>query len=253
MSAPDDLSATGVVKLSYRLRSGNPYDTFDDAPAWEGVVRGWSCRLDRDRLQAIPPQPVSDLTSARAALEPALRDWEASALLTGQYRIAFVFDGSVSTGSAGERFVPAIEEDNQFSVDEDLIYRRANEAYPRPDSSFSKDATVSGLIEEIEVFWQGETPLPVAVSSFMAALNRGAGDRRPAEAWNIDPLVLDTLRELAERPGTANQVGSTLPAYRGPEWQWMQEALMRVAHHAGRAAHGLPADLLTMESFSTKL
>jgi hypothetical protein len=42
--------------------------------------------------------------------------------------------------------------------------------------------------------------------------------------------------------------------YRGPEWQWMQEALVRLAAQADSRTPDSPlAGPLTMESFRTRL
>ena len=43
------------------------------------------------------------------------------------------------------------------------------------------------------------------------------------------------------------------PSYRGPEWQWLQEALFRLTLQAGRAGDGPPESKLALGDFQTQL
>ena len=48
------MSSAPIAALAYRLVSRNPYDTFDGAAPWRGVVGNWSCSLVDGRLEAAP-------------------------------------------------------------------------------------------------------------------------------------------------------------------------------------------------------
>jgi SAM-dependent methyltransferase len=88
-----------------------------------------------------------------------------------------------------------------------------------------------------QAFRAGRMELPVALAEVLATDDHAD--------TNMDAEVEAKATELAYR----------VPAnYRGPEWQWMQEALVRLAAQAGSRTPDSPlAGPLTMETFRTRL
>lgn len=83
-----------VVALRYRLVPG-PRATFAaDAPAREFEFHGFDARLDGGMLILSPRGHFADKDRARKAVEPHLRAWETSEMLTtGRLEFSFRFDG----------------------------------------------------------------------------------------------------------------------------------------------------------------
>ena len=66
-----------VERLSYAFRPrGDRYD-FSQAPAWEGDLGDFRCRLQQGTLEARPSVDYGDVDAARRALEPHLHSWSA--------------------------------------------------------------------------------------------------------------------------------------------------------------------------------
>ena len=234
-------SATSTT-LTYLFQSLNPYDTFDDATAWEGQLGAWRCILDKGRLQAIANSFNGEVPSD--TLEPMLRSWEAVAYLREQHEIAFIRSDPAPRGAVGA---------GADSDSLDRIYVRRNDSYPQPDDSFSLNPTVSRLLDVIGSYRRMRLDLVTALRELLATLGQAAGrdlDAIQAE-YNIDDRVLSVIRELADRAGSPD--GTTPPRYRGPEWQWMQEALRLVTLQAGRRSAEPPATRLVLEDFQTDL
>jgi hypothetical protein len=250
------MSAASTRTLLYRLESRNRHDSFDGAVPWHGRLDGWTCTLEHGHLEASADRPFRDVAAARATLEPLLRDWEAAAFLQGLYEIRFRFEGTRPNEGSNEVSVEGSQEEPRQSnwPDEHSIVRRLNAAYPEPDVSFSRTPLVDGMLEEIAVFRRGEKPLPSVAQSLISDLTATVGDPRTLiAAFNIEAEVIERLRELANRGDPPLQPHELIQAYRGPEWQWMQEALMRLTLQAGRTKAGDPPTQLTMQQFRTRL
>ena len=64
-----------------------------------------------------------------------------------------------------------------------------------------------------------------------------------AGLYNVDTEVVDEINVLKDRQGT----------YRGPEWQWMQEALRLITLQVGRRTDAPSPDRLGMDDFRSHL
>ena len=210
-----------VTTLRYRLGTHDRYDTFDSAPALDADVDGWHLALADGVLTATSVEAIDSEPAARTALEPILRAWEAVAYLRDQHDIYFVAEGddAPTTGFAA-------------TPDEDRILVRENDAYPAPDPAFERTPEVDSLLAILRRF-EGDAPsLPQAVRDVVGIV--GNGD------FGIDDDVMATLRDLAELDQSR---------FRGPEWQWMQEALRLVTLQVGRRGSGR----LSMSDFASQL
>jgi hypothetical protein len=240
-----------AVTLAYALDSRNRYDMFDDAAPWRGTLGEWQATLDACRLEASTEQPFTEARAALADLEPMLRAWETVAFLRDQHEISFrLIGGRMADGT---EVVPAASS-AAVVPDENEIYRRSNVEYPAPDETFARTALVDDLLALIWRFRHGELALPSVATAVLHALAAGApgADGGIAAAYNVEPRLVEVFTELAGRghPPVADQPPA---AYRGPEWQWMQEAIRLLTLQAGRRTSGSPAIRLGLEQFRGRL
>jgi hypothetical protein len=247
------VSTVSVSTLEYQLKSRNRYDTFDQARPWRGALGGWDCLLADMRLEARSTDSFAEVAKARATLEPLLRAWEAKALLDGQYELEFRFERGRTRDGSEEKARSGTSADSA----EDRIYRRANEEYPAPDPSFVRTPLVEQLLTEINDFRHAETTLPAAAAAVIDLLRTLAGGSAElaavAASINTDAAVIEKVAELAARGQPVPGPDDPPPFYRGPEWQWLQEALLRLTLQTGRAADGPPQSRLTLADFHTQL
>lgn len=238
------------MTLEYHLASLNRYDTFDQAPPWRGLLGAWEFLLSDMHLQARSGERFANVAQARASLEPLLRAWEAKAFLDGGYELTFRFDGDPNEPT------PGAEAEEAFDSG-DRIYRRANGAYPAPDPTFQRTPLVEHLLEQINRFRRGEMSLPAVAANVVHELRTMAGGSTDpgvvATALGTERRVLDKVAELAARGQPAAATDDRPASYRGPEWQWLQEALRRLTLQAGRAADGPPQTPLELDDFETQL
>jgi hypothetical protein len=247
------MEQTRVAALHYGFVSLNAHDRFERAAAWRGELGAWKCELLDGRLQAAAGRGRGflDVAAARQDLDLLLRDWETFAFLDDQYRVAFIFERAAVT--MGDNEVEQGAPDPRPPTEDDAIYRRDNDRYPAPDTSFSRTALVVELLDDIWRFRRGDAALPSVARSLLGKLADAAPGHDVSAAWNIEVRVAETVTELVSRSDGPLNAGQAVAAYRGPEWQWLQEALRRLTIQAGRGRSGLPARALTLDDFSARL
>jgi hypothetical protein len=219
------------VELTYEFVSVNPYDTFGEATLWTGNMGSWRVVLNDGKLSATSAEQFASESAARGALEPLLRAWATVAYLRDQHEVTFE-----PVGAQRSPTPPAVR---------DRIFRRANSEFPRPDPEFALTSTTERLVELIRGFTSGTAELPATLGELAETLERSAqqAGESMGTAYNIEDGVLETVKELVERDGI----------YRGPEWQWMQEALRVLTLQAGRRTSTPPSARLRMTDFRTQL
>ena len=77
----------------------------DDAPLVQVAVRGFDCQLRNGTLAAVPSDDYADVDSAKDALEPGLRAWEAYCEVVHGLPFRFRFAGP-SIQTVDEHGVP---------------------------------------------------------------------------------------------------------------------------------------------------
>jgi hypothetical protein len=87
--------------LTYEIRWLDPSLRMTP-PKTEFTLGDFACTIDGDRLTAIPSHTYGDETSARAALEPHLRDWELQLELEHGDRAEFRLSGSMAKEVAAD-------------------------------------------------------------------------------------------------------------------------------------------------------
>ncbi len=81
-----------VSALFYTFHSEPDERAFEQAAPLATTVAGFAVQLAADHLVARPTAHFPSEATARAAIEPALRDWEASAYLRMRLRILFEYE-----------------------------------------------------------------------------------------------------------------------------------------------------------------
>ena len=219
------------MELTYRLVSDNPYDTFEEATPWSGQLEGWQLTLQDGILRATSESEEGSESGGRAAIEPVLNAWAAAAYLRDLYELRFVPDGS--------------EPPPAPPYGRDRIFRRINKSYPTPEPSVRLTPTAERLVRLSQAFTSGLAELPatfVEAAGVLATAAQEAGGS-VADVYNVDKEVVDVIDDLKGRDGS----------YRGPEWQWMQEALRLMTLQAGKRTDSAPGDRLHMDDFRSHL
>jgi hypothetical protein len=198
---------------------------FEQAPPLEADIDGWHLVLADKELKATSVEAIEPEEAARAALEPILRAWEAVAYLRDQHDVCFVADGA-DQPPHGFTAMP----------DEDRILVRNNHAYPAPEPRFERAPLVDILLAVLRRFDADVPSLPQAVREVVGLVE--------GKDLGLADDVMSTLRELDGRVGSR---------YRGPEWQWMQEALRLVTLQAGLGEAARRERPLTMADFASQL
>jgi hypothetical protein len=244
-----------MILLRYRLESRNAYDTVAPAARWTGSLGAFDCSLADGTLEATASTSGS-VAEARASIEPFLRDWEQVAWLRDGFEGEFRYDGASVREPDSDDGWDASGAEPALVPSPDLIVVCHRAAYPEPDPSFRRSELATSISDEIARFANGQARLEDAARESLQTLRSrfGPGD---ADGWqddlavrlNVEDAVLTVLDELAARPDV-DQDSRGAPKYRGPEWQWMQEALRRLALQAGRTHSGPPTVRFAMNELS---
>jgi hypothetical protein len=188
-----------------------------------------------------------EIAPADESFDDLLRAWECVAYLRHQIEIRFVPADSVT----------APESQHEQHIFVDRIFRRNYTRYPEPDPSFEITEGVEQLMGAIADFRGRKRTLPSSVNDMLKVLHASARPERPPKTpdvrYNISPEVWSALEELAGRGAQLAESWTVQRAYRGPEWQWMQEALRLVTLQVGRGRVGLPATQLSLADFTSRL
>lgn len=170
------------------------------APAIEAPIRGFACRLDGGTLTAVPGDEYADPDSARDALEPGLRAWEAHSEIVDGLPFRFRLSGS-STETVDEHGNPgpnrvAVMADIAFGAETEFVVR---DSFPGPNAAISIEGPVTASLRSR---WRsteaGHEPLASCAYWLLTRIEREFGPRRKVAARNlqVDPEVLDKVGEL---------------------------------------------------------
>jgi hypothetical protein len=233
----------------------------DDAPSIEAPIRGFHCRLAGGSLTAVPGDEYADRDSARDALEPGLRAWEAHSEIVDGLPFRFRFSGS-STETVDEHGNPgpnrvAVMADFAFGVDTMSVVR---DSFPSPNAAISIEGPVTASLRSR---WRsmeaGHEPLASCAYWLLTRIEREFGPSRKeaARKLQVDLKVLSEVGKLTSvsDPDHGRKVDAD-QAKDHPltekETGWLQAAgkllILRVLEHEAGIA-SLP--LLTMNDLPT--
>lgn len=172
----------------------------DEAPAIEASIRGFECRLVGGTLSAVPGDEYADLDSARDALEPGLRAWEAHSEIVDGLPFRFRFYGS-NTETVDEHGNPgpnrvAVELEIACGVDTMSAVR---DRFPVPNIAITAEGPVTASLRSR---WRsmeaGSEPLASCAYWLLTRIEREFGPSRKetARALQVDPKVLNEVGRL---------------------------------------------------------
>jgi hypothetical protein len=205
-----------VTWLDDRRRVG------DDAPTIEAPIPGFDCRLSGGTLTAVPGDEYADPDSARDALEPGLRAWEAHSELVEGLPFRFRFSGS-STETVNEHGNPgpnrvAVMAEFAWGVEALSVVR---DSFPGPNAAIRIEGPVTAsLRSRWKSMEAGHEPLASCAYWLLTRIERefgpkrkvAAGERRKEAARNlqVNPEVLNKAGELTPPPILMMAARSTL-------------------------------------------
>ena len=217
----------------------------DDAPVIEVPIRGFDCRLARGSLTALPGDEYADPDSARDALEPGLRAWEAYSEIAEGLPFRFRFSGS-NTETVDEHGNPGpgrvvSQMESGWAVEAESVVR---DSFPCPDAEISVEGPVtSSLRSRWRSMEAGREPLTSCAYWLLTRIERefGPGRKEAARKLHVHANVLNRLGELSSvsDPVHGRKVSKGEDrALTGDEMVWLQAAgrlLMRrvLEHEAG--------------------
>jgi hypothetical protein len=228
----------------------------DDAPVIEVPIRGFACQLVGGTLTAVPGDEYADPDSARDALEPGLRAWEAHSEIVDGLPFRFRLSGSSTetvdgNGNPGSAQV-TVGVDIACGVDTMSVVR---DSFPGPNTAISVEGpATASLRSRWRSMEAGSEPLASCSYWLLTRIDRefGPGRKEAARKLQIDLKVLSELGRLTSvsDPDHGRKVGADHAkdhVLTGSEVAWLQAAgkllIRRVLEHEAGVAN-LP--LLTM-------
>jgi hypothetical protein len=227
-----------VQVMFYTIESLDEKRDFSQAPAWEGRVGGFDCRLHDGRLQARPQSHYANSDSARKALERYLRAWELWSELVYAIRIQFVYSGAPGELVAVSTTVSS------------GVAKLGGDRYPPPSP---KDLATSPLVEDL-LGWVRELregrPMLVLAYLFFTRLKYEYDNNevRAAEELRISRKILEALRRLAAKndPLHRRNVEGDIEPLTNAERFWITVALPRITRHVAEVVAGSNPPKLNM-------
>jgi hypothetical protein len=216
----------------------------------EVPIRGFDCRLAGGTLTAVPGDDYADPDSARDALEPGLRAWEARSEIVDGLPFRFrLYCSSTETvdehGNPGPNRMTAMVE-IACGVDALSVVR---DSFPAPDAAISLEGPVTASLRSR---WRSMESGHEHLASFaywlLTRIEREFGPSRKEAAGElqVDVKVLSELGRLTSvsDPDHGRKVGPDQAkdhVLSGSEVEWLQAAtrlLIRrvLEHEAGVAA-----------------
>lgn len=228
----------------------------DDVPVIEVSIQGFDCRLAGGILTAMPGDEFADPDSARDALEPGLRAWEAHSEIVDGLPFRFRFSGSSTEnvdehGNPGPNRVAAMT-DFAWAVDALSVVR---DSFPGPNAAISREGRVtSSLRSRWRSMEAGHEPLTSCAYWLLTRIEREFGPRREEAAKKllVDPKVLSQVGRLTSvsDPDHGRKVGADHAkdhVLTGSEVGWLQAAGRLLIHRVLEHEAGLVnLSLLTM-------
>jgi hypothetical protein len=236
----------------------------DEAPAIQVATRGFDCRLAGGILTAVPGDEYADPDSAKDALEPGLRAWEAHSEIVEDLPFRFSFLGS-NTESVDEHGNPGqgrvvVTADVGWAVEAETVVR---DSFPGPDAAISVEGLVAtSLRSRWRSMEAGHEPLTACAYWLLTRIEREFGpgreasrnDRREAVSrkLQVDPKVLHEMGNLTSvsDPDNGRKVAADQAkdhVLTGSEVAWLQAAgkllIRRVLEHEAGVVN---LSLLTM-------
>jgi len=242
-----------VEALQYALKvdEASPHDFASAAPT-ELRLGLFDCRLVDGGLSATPTAFFADEESARAALEPYLRAWEAHAEIVDPNDLRFEFSFVRSEVIDRDPPPPEVLPDgtSAISMSGGAVSRMSasgsfeigHSRYPdAPPEGFVVSPAVESLRARLRSVRTHPWTLTATAYYAKTALEDLAGGRpHAAEHFAISTNVLDTLGRLASKfdPAHGRKFNEKADPLTSAELEWLRQALRAVIVRVGEVQGG---------------
>lgn len=249
-----------VVRLRYALQPSDRITYVSPAPVGFETADAFF-RLAEGNLACDMKTHFPTQDAARAVVEPVLRAWEVDADLRWiQGALRFKFDRAeiidrspVPPGDIrvfGTAPAPALlAMGGTVSVHETRCH------YPAPPCTFRLNPDAESILRRYQDYLGGREPLPSMAYFCLTVFEATASDKnnrrkRAAKAYGIEKLVLDTIGELASRPGDRSSARKAAPGpvqpITGLEGVWLEAAVRTLIWRLGDTRTAMTLPLITM-------
>ena len=246
-----------VEALYYRFVTEDDSDDFSQAAPLSGSLGDFDFTLADGHLVARPRLHFASADDAIAALEPHLRAWEQSSLVS-RYHYAFRFrylhphliDRAPTPGNQVIELV-GIASTATFGIA--AVVRRSN--YPPPADDFAASDLTDLLTPRYDNHRRGREPLPSFGYWLLTVLEQSFGKgrrRRAASALHVQFEVLDTIGKLTSKadPAIGRKAAGDAIAFTPAELAWLDAVVARLIYRVGERNTGIdPLPLITLADF----
>lgn len=237
-----------VERLTYEVKWQGPHRVSSD-DRLRAELPGFACSLEKGTLVAEPIASFASPESARAELEPHLRDWEVEWELLESLPIRFDYQGAQLV-DAEDATAHMISLDGGIGVD--AVVSIEGDRWPvAPALRAKSSALVQSLLARWHDVLQGRERLLVGANWILTTLERELGGRQGvADRLNISMAAVRKLGELAARNDPVHgRKGRGDPApLTGEEIGWVNELLRHLVTLAAQNEAGqVPPRQLTMD------
>lgn len=249
------MSDPHVVRLTYRFVTANEFDRFSNAKPLSVTAEGFDLHLEDGLLTATPANHFASVDGARAAIEPYLRSWAASARLGRPRRdVRFDFDDFYVVDRVdGSTVYPAVARAHGAAANAVILVDNGD--YPAPPQGFRTDLVLDEMLARLADLDHGRTSITDAtywvVTRVEAAFGVGSGSglrQSAASAIGVDYDILSTMGRLASQndPILGRKAKGVPRALTAAEKAWMRAAIVLVAGQIGAVNAGVSTARKTM-------
>jgi hypothetical protein len=196
-----------------------------------------------------PADHYADEDSARAVIEPFLRDWEIETdldLNIGTIRFKFLRAEVIDRNppKPGESRVISVKAGAMAFASAHASLMLIRKRYPVPSGSFQANADARRAHQRWKDFRAGREPLQGMAYYVLTILEKAAGSRKNAAMlFAVDFAILDKIGDLTSTKGderTARKAprSGTYQELTGQEKAWLEQAVRRLIKRLGEHASG---------------
>lgn len=232
-----------IIGLSYTIKALLENQQIEARGEGSRIAIGsFECVAHGTTLTVTPTENFDSIESARATLEPGLRDWEAEWDLRGmpiefQFSSAHALDESMADGATTHQIVA----EDRVGVSESLSIKATVEFQP-PTGEYRSNPTVDFLrfrwLSPTSKYKELPTSAAYALVTYLVSLHGSLEDT--ANRLNVSRSVLTTAKRLASQPDPEQgRKFSGSPRTLTPrELDWLSAVIRTVGKRAARVESG---------------
>lgn len=244
-----------VSSVSYRIESDSETHDFSRVDALEGVLDGWSFRVEAGRLSANPSAIFGSREEAREDIEPRLAAWAQSAFLAMRWPFHFAYESAdleVIDPDPHNVFVFPESATLTASMGTPTVVIGHN-LFPPPEVAFASTPLTDLLADRLRALEEGRAELPAIAYLVSTVIESSFGGRKGTQTTlAVSGSVLSNLNRLSSQfdPLIGRKASTPNPKpLTGEELGWMRAVIFRLTHRVGEQASGRPLKILTLADF----